>query len=68
MTGHAQASCNGSATQTLDAASYGYSWSICQGADGVDKSDEKNGATGESINFNAINAGIYTGGTSRRAV
>ncbi|MCV3735047.1 autotransporter outer membrane beta-barrel domain-containing protein [Rhizobium sp. TRM96647] len=64
VAGDAYASCNGSATQTLDAASYGYSWSLCQGDDGVDKSDEKNGAQGDNINFNAINAGTYTGGTT----
>jgi hypothetical protein len=63
MTGHAQADCNGSATQTLDAASYGYTWSLCQGADGVDKSGEKDGAAGETINFDASNAGTYTAGT-----
>nr|WP_245428544.1 autotransporter outer membrane beta-barrel domain-containing protein [Mesorhizobium ephedrae] len=62
MAGDAQADCNGSATQTLDAASYGYSWSICQGADGVDDDDEKDGTAGENINFNASNAGAYAAG------
>ncbi|MGO4835728.1 ABC transporter permease, partial [Rhizobiaceae sp. 2RAB30] len=64
VAGHAHASCNGSATQTLDAASYGYSWSICQGTDGVDDSGKKDGAPGENINFDASKAGTYTAGGS----
>jgi hypothetical protein len=50
MASQAQASCSGAASQDLGEGSYGYTWSICNGAAGTDSSGEKDGAGGDTIN------------------
>ncbi|MEQ1956906.1 autotransporter outer membrane beta-barrel domain-containing protein, partial [Mesorhizobium sp. CN2-181] len=49
IAGQAQASCSGAASQNLGEGSYGYTWSICNGAAGTDCSGEKDGAWGDNI-------------------
>lgn len=62
MVSGARAGCDGSATQTLGEGNFGYTWSICQGEDGADDKDEKEGKPGAAITFQT--QGSYTAGSS----
>ena len=60
IAGDAQADCIGASIQTTNADDWGYSYALCQGADGTDDNNEKDGTAGENIVFDT--SGSYITG------